>query len=349
MLKTIRFCMAGFGNVGAKFIELLVEKESELLRDYNCRLLLTGVSTRTKGTLMSAEGLSLQRVLAMNKELGRFDSGDAAFKKSSTAEMIATARAELFIELTSLSIRDGEPATSFIRSALSRGLDVITANKGPEAFHYRELSQLAARNGRRYLYETIVMDGTPVFNLVQKTLLGNRLLSVRGILNGTTNFILGKLENGVSYESAVKEAQRIQLAEADPSMDVDGWDGAAKICAIANILMGADLTPKDVELKSLAAVSSADVKNAKNGNQRIKYICCAFRDETNGSISAKVTPELIGMEDPFFNVSGTSAAITLCTDMAGEISIVQANPGILQTAYGVYSDLLSLISERYGR
>lgn len=346
MTKNINFCMAGFGNVGVRFMELLLEKESEIRAKYDCEFHLTGISTRTKGTLLNPDGLDMRKILAANYATDRFDQTDAAFVACGTEEMIDKADADLFIEATTLSIEDGEPATGYIKRSLNKGMDVITANKGPEAWNFNGISALAKAKGRNFLYETIVMDGTPIFNLVEDTLQGNKIVGMRGILNGTTNFVLGELEKGICYDDAIKEAQRIQLAEADPSMDVDGWDGAAKICALANILMDAQLTPKDVHVESLAQITVKDIEQAKSGGYKIKYICSAEYSKETGRLELKVKPTLLSTEDILCCINGTSAALTLYTDLAGEISIVQTNPGILQTAYGVYSDLLRLIKLR---
>jgi homoserine dehydrogenase len=344
MNKTIKFCMAGFGNVGKRFARLLLEKERELRSEYGCEMRLTGLCTRSKGALINPKGLDLKKIVERySSGGGHFDEEGADYMRCGVKTMIETAGADLLIELTTLSIEDGEPAATHIREALNRGMHVITANKGPEAWHFDELNSLAQKKGRMFLYETIVMDGTPVFNMVKETLHGNRILSIKGILNGTTNFVLGELEKGRSYESAIKEAQRIQLAEADPSMDVDGWDGAAKICSLANILMGAKSNPKEVQVESMSGIGAEQIAAAREKGCKIKYICRAERDRKNGGVLMSVRPESVPLHDTFATVNGTSSALTLCTDQAGEISLLQTNPGILQTAYGVYSDLLTLI------
>lgn len=345
MNRVIKYCMAGFGNVGVRFTRLLLEKSVELAAVYGCEMRLTAVCTRSKGTLMNPNGLDLEKVLAMNEKLGRFDEADPSFVRCDTKTMIEEADAELLIELTTLSIDDGEPAASYIKEALDRGMHVITANKGPEAWCFDEIDALAREKGRMFLYETIVMDGAPIFNLVREALRGNKIFGIKGILNGTTNFILSELEKGGTYEEAIKEAQRRQLAEADPSMDVEGWDGAAKICALANILMKAKTNPLQAQVESVAKVGCGDIEAALEKGCRIKYICRAEPDVENSGVKLSVRPELLPLNDPLANVNGTSAAITLYTDLAGEISIVQTDPGILQTAYGLYSDLLTLIKD----
>lgn len=343
MTRSINFCMVGFGNVGIRFTELLIEKEAQLREEYGCSVRLTGVCTRSKGTLINHDGIDLKDLLGMNERLGRFDPESENFVDCDTSEMITSSGADLMIELSTISIEDGQPATGYIERALNAGMHVITANKGPEAWHFRRITELADKVDRQFLYETIVMDGTPVFNLVKDTLHGNRILGIKGILNGTTNFVLDQLEKGTPYEDAIKEAQRIQLAEADPSMDVDGWDGAAKICSLANILMDAGLNPTMAKVTSIASVTPEDIRKARENNRKIKYLCLAERNETTGQVELTVEPRQVTLDDPLSNVNGTSAAITLYTDLAGEVSIVQTDPGILQTAYGVYSDLITLI------
>ncbi len=343
MSKNIKFCMVGFGNVGVRFVELLLEKETQLREEFDCRLQLTGICTRSKGTLINHEGIHMKELLEMNERLNRFDPRSADFVACDTSEMIARSGADLMIELSTISIEDGQPATGYIEQALTAGMHVITANKGPEAWHFRKLAELADKMNRCFLYETIVMDGTPVFNLVKETLHGNKILGIKGILNSTTNFILEKMEKGMSYEEAVKEAQRIQVAEADPSMDVNGWDGTAKICSLANVLMDAGVNPKMAKVESMANLTPEDIRRAREKNGKIKYLCIAERNEATGRVELTVEPRLLPFDDPLSNVDGTSAAITLYTDLAGEISIIQTDPGILQTAYGVYSDLITLI------
>ena len=188
------------------------------------------------------------------------------------------------------------------------------------------------------------MDGTPIFNMVSKTLHGNNIYGLRGILNGTSNYVFSRLDEGASYEEAIFEAQSNGLAEADPSNDMDGWDGAAKICAMVNIIMGKEITPDKVFIKSAADVTKEDIKNAKVANKKIKYVCTALNDEA-GNFAVSVKPELISTNDPLYNVDYTSAAVTFYTDLAGEITIVQKDPKILQTSYGLLSDLITLIKE----
>lgn len=335
----LRLCMAGFGAVGQRLCRLLEEKRQELEEQFHLRVKLVGVCTRSQGALVNPEGIALDSLFDQEGNRISF-ARHPDYRQWTVLDMVDGVEADALVEVTTLSIRDGEPARTHITRALERGMHVITANKGPIAWYYRELERLAREKGKQLLYETIVMDGTPVFNLVEDTLRGNRILGLRGILNGTTNFLLQQLEQGLTYEQAIRRAQEIQLAEADPSLDVDGWDGAAKICAMANVFMGANMTPMQVEVESLRSVTLEDMERARKAGKKIKYICQAQRED--GAVKLWVKPQELEPTDPLYSVDGTSAGLTLYTDLAGELTMLQTDPGILQTAYGVYSDILTL-------
>ena len=341
--------MAGLGSVGRELCRLLLDKSSELTETYGCTLLLTGISTRSRGTLINKCGLDIKKVLGMDERLGRFDAQDENFCGCDVRGMIDACGADLFMELTTLSIKDGEPATSYIERAFNRGMHVITANKGPIAWHFDRLAAAAEAAEREFLYETTVMDGTPLFNMAGEALHGNRINRIRGVLNSTSNFVLGKVESGSSYDDALRTAQMKLIAERDPSLDIDGWDGAAKICALANVLMNAGATPDMVNVTSSRGVRREDIEEARRRGLRIKYICEAIKDEAAGTTQMSVRLRLIDPSDILANVNGTSSAVTLYTDLAGEITIVQSNPEILQTAYGVYSDIITLIRKTANR
>lgn len=344
--RELRVCMTGFGNVGRKFCTLLEEKKDYLEKEYHCRILVTGIATRSKGVLANPGGLPIPEILREVEKNGHFDTGRPDYLENGPGEVLAmmdASKADLFIEMSTLSIADGQPAAGYIEAAFDRRMHVITANKGPEAWHFKRLNDRAEREHLIFLYETIVMDGTPIFNLAKETLHGNRILGIRGILNSTSNYIFSCLKNGLSYEEAVGAARERGIAESDLSLDMDGWDGAAKICALANILMDAGITPKEVDVKSASAVTAEDFKRAEKEGQCVKYLCEAMRDPDSGRLHVSVKPARLPLSHPFATVDGTSAAVTFYTDLAGELTILQTNPGLLQTAYGVYSDLITLL------
>lgn len=342
MEKTeLRLCMIGFGNAAVAFCQLLLKKLPDIEENYGLKILLTGIAGRSKGSLLNSQGIDLGTLLKAVAATGKLSQKCEELLDCSTEKLIDQCDADVLLELSSLSIMDGQPAISYIEKALAKGLHVITANKGPIAWDFDRLSKLAESHSRIFLFETTVMDGTPIFNLVRETLPGCKVLSFKGILNSTTNFILEEMEHGNSYESAVKEAQRRGFAEADPSLDVDGWDAAAKTAAIANVLLKAGLRPTDVDRTGIAGISSEDIKAAQKNQQKIKLLCEGYIE--NNQAVGSVRPVLLDRNDLFSNIDATSSILTITTDLMGELSIIEKDPEIQQTAYGIYSDLLKLM------
>lgn len=356
-----RLILAGFGNVGRDLARLLVS-DHEWARLFQ----VVAVSTGRHGTVIDPDGLDLEALLARTAA-GRPLGGAAqvgeraaavprvsgARTTSSTLDLIKEVPADILVELTPLSITDGRPASDHIEAALRTGKHAVTANKGPVAWDYARLQALAEEAGRRFLFESAVMDGVPIFNLARAALRGCRVLGFRGILNSTTNFLLEKLETGGTFEQAVAEAQHQGFAEADPTLDVDGWDAAAKVAALANVLMNARINPLKVDRTGVHRISAEDVAQATRRGGRLKLICSAEsgHDGEEGrapaggghaGLSATVRPEFVPFSDPFALIGGTSSILTLKTDLLGDITVVENDPKVVQTAYGVLNDLLEI-------
>jgi len=245
--------------------------------------------------------------------------------------------ARVIVETTTLDIRSGEPATAHVRAGFAAGAHVITANKGPVAFAYRALRDEAASAGLAFRFEGAVMDGLPIFNLVQETLPAVSIRGFRGVLNSTTNFILSALERGEPFGPALDRMQKAGVAEADPSLDVDGWDAAAKTAALVNVLMGGVITPHHVSRTGIRDVTGVDVREALGRNKRIRLVASASR--LGGKIKARVEPELLDQLDPLAGMVDLNNALYLTTDLLGEIGIVQRGGDLTQTAYALLSDL----------
>jgi homoserine dehydrogenase len=247
------------------------------------------------------------------------------------------------IESTVLDIDHGEPAVSHVRAALEAQMHVVTVNKGPAAFAYDALESLADAMDRVFFFEGAVMDGVPVFNLVRETMPAVRIDGFRGVINTTSNFILSALERGQPFDDAVREMQARGIAEADPSLDIEGWDAAAKSAAIVNVLMGGSMTPHQVARAGIAEVKQADVRDALDRGRRIRLVASATRQ--GSQIVARVEPEVLGGDDPLAGLADTENALYLLTDLLGEVGIVQREGTLTQTAYAVLSDV-SRISVR---
>ncbi len=217
---------------------------------------------------------------------------------------------------------------------------MITANKGPVVYHYRQLRDLARKMGVGFRYEGTVMDGAPVFNLFQETLRGARVLSFEGILNSTSNFILSEMEGGRSYDAGIAAARKMGLLEADPAMDLEGWDATVKACLLSNVLMGGGLRPEDVPRQGIAGLDGGKVRYVRAAGRRVKQVARGWRESR--SVKASVSVEEVPSDHPLFPIDGTSNALLVRTDMIKELLISERNPGIRQTAYAVYSDLIAI-------
>jgi homoserine dehydrogenase len=335
--------LVGFGHVGRRFVQLLTEVADRL--DFEWRVV--GIATRRHGSVVDTDGVDLDRALAAvtaNQPLDRLGpeprhrGGLDVIRE--TARLMADEAADgrlVLVESTLLDIDRGEPALSHVRAALEAQMHVVTVNKGPAAFAYHELESLAGTMDRAFCFEGAVMDGVPVFNLVRETMPAVRIEGFRGVINTTSNFVLSALEQGQAFDEALGEMQARGIAEADPSLDIEGWDAAAKTAALVNVLMGGTMTPHQVSRTGIAGVRPADVAEAVARGRRIRLVASARRQ--GHALVARVEPEVLAAADPLAGLADTANAIYLTTDLLGEIGIVQREGSLTQTAYALLSDL----------
>lgn len=343
-MKTIRLALLGFGNAGQSFSSLLLEKENDIREIYNYRPVVTALTTNSKGSLYNPKGINLIRAIKDISLDGRFDEGGEDFSSFSSFDVVEKAEYDVLVELTPLNIFSGQPAIKHIQGAFSRGKDVITANKGPIAWAFQPLKKLAQDSGSLFFYETTVMDGTPVFNMAQENLRLCKVLEIEGILNSTTNYILEELALRKPIDDIMEEGKNRGFIEADPEMDTQGWDGAAKLTALMNVLMDANMTPDQIRRKGIDGITIETIKDAKSRGKTIKVLC---RGELkNGKIEGFVEPMEVEEKGLLGSIRGTSSVVSITTDLMGKVSIIEHDPEIQQTAYGILSDLLRLIVKR---
>lgn len=340
-MRELKIAMLGFGNAGQAFAKLILDKKEEIKTSYNCDVRVVAIATGTRGSLVNDEGIDLDQAIGDMEKLHRFASDSTDFSEMASMEIAGTVDYDVLIELTPLAILSGQPAIDHIKAALNRGKHAITANKGPIAWAFEALRKLAREQSVRFYYETTVMDGTPVFNLVEETLPMCKVTEVTGILNSTTNFILEELAKGKDYDAVILEGKERGFVEADPSMDVEGWDAAAKTTALLNVLMGADITPDQIDRKGIEGITAEQIREAGARGKVIKLLCSGtFK---NGKVIGRVAPEEIDQTELLATISGTSSVVSITTDLMRTVSIVEHDPGIEQTGYGVFSDLIRLI------
>jgi homoserine dehydrogenase len=355
-LVTRRLCLLGFGNVGRRFCELVARSSDELAHAHGLRVAFTAVGTGSHGSLLARGDLTAAEVLAA---AGTSPAGGFPAPVRPGVELVAASGADLLVEATPLDPHGGAAAIAHLEAGLTHDMDAITVNKGPIAWDYRRLAELAAARGRRLMFEGAVMDGCPVFSLFRSCLPDCRLLGFDAVFNSTTNYILDAMGEGVGFAAALAQVQAAGYAEADPAHDIDGHDAAAKTVVLANVLMGASLTPDDVPKDGIGGVSAARVAAARAAGRRLRVVCSArrgaadgaFDDAASGAIEggdpdgrvrAAVRLTELAPEHPLFAAGGSTLSVLLHTDLMGTLQIAEHGALPEQTAYAIYADLLAV-------
>jgi homoserine dehydrogenase len=343
----VKIALLGFGNVHRALARLLLRKADVLRDDYDLAISVTGIATHSRGFAIDPAGLDLALALELVTTGQTLDSLHQGDPVPDTLALIAACPADLVMEATWLDPRSGQPATDYVRAALQAGRHVVTANKGPVAYAYRELRDLARQQDRGFFFESTVMDGAPVLGIGREALLATEIRRIRGILTSTANYVLTCLEHGISFDDAVSQAQEIGVAEADPATDLEGWDSAVKITVLANVIMGADLRPSDVDRSGISATTITDAQAAVAASERIKLICEAVRD--GDTVRASVRPMRLPFSDPLSQVQQTSSAATFESDTLHHLTLVEGEPDPTTTAYGMLVDMINILRGRYRR
>ena len=319
----MKLALIGYGNVGRALAALIRRKRSEF------PFQILGIHTARHGTAVDPRGLGREP---------RF--GPAA---ASVEAFLDAARAEIAVELTTLNPVTGQPAIDHIKAAFARGMHVVTANKGPIAHAYASLHEEAARRNLLFRFEATVMDGAPVFNQVRNNLPGVKVLGFTGVLNSTSKIVIEAMEQGGTFEEGLDAARRLGIAEADASYDVEGWDSAAKTAALANVLMDARTNPQAIATRGITRLTPDRVRELNHTGKTVRLVSRARRH--GETVFLRVRAEVLDRGDLLACVPGTSNLILFHTDLMGTFGTVSLEPGVEQTAYGVFSDLAGIGNE----
>ncbi|MFQ5611075.1 MAG: homoserine dehydrogenase [Anaerolineae bacterium] len=341
-MKTYRLALIGFGNVGQGLAQIIRDRGPKLADRFGLTLDIVAVTTLSRGAVYDPKGLNPGRLLAAMAEAGTLADVPAPFDGWDARQTIAGSNADIVVETSYSDLQTGEPAAGHIRLALEQGRPVVTANKGPIALHYRELADLAARAAPevRLGFEGTVMSGTPALQLALDNLTGAGIREIKGILNGTTNYILTQMENGLTYDAALAEAQRLGYAEADPSADVEGFDAAGKVVILGNVLLNAGLTMDRVACTGITGLTPTDIDQARQAGERWKLI--GQLRSTGNDLSASVKPMRLPLSHPLAGVMGVTNAITYSTDLLGDVTLIGPGAGGLETGYALLNDILAI-------
>ena len=349
-VRVVRLCLLGFGNVARALCRLLAAQERVLRERHRLRFLITAAGTR-RGSLVDPTGLAPAEVLV------RAGDGPALPQAPRPAsDLLAASGADILVELTVMgdltAVGTGGAsyrpvATDHVLQAFRLGMDVVTANKGPVAWSWPEVSQAAASAGRRFRCESAVIDGLPVFSLLEFTLPDCRVLGFEGVFNATTNSIVDAMGAGRTFADALAQTQADGYAEADPRNDVDGWDAASKAAGLANVVMDAGITQEDVERQCLRDVPLEQILGAREAGRRLRLVTSVWHEAAGGAapagpVRARLHAEELDVDHPLAAVGGESLAVLLHTDLMADILVCERHALVPQTAYGVYADLLHL-------
>jgi homoserine dehydrogenase len=334
--------LLGFGNVGRALARLLRRKEAELRSRYDITFSVTGIATGRHGAAIDPAGLDYIRAVEL-VEAGESLAVLSKISIKKSPDFLRVCAADVMFENTPLNHMTGQPAIEHLHLALELGMHAITANKGPVVHAYRELTEFAKTRHKKFLFESTVMDGAPIFSLFRSSLPAAQLLGFRGILNSTTNLILGRMESGESFDDAVKYAQSVGLAETDPAVDVDGWDAAIKVAAMISVLMDIPFTPQQVDRTGIRSITPEMVADAKAQGKRWKLVCSAER--LGASATGRVAPDLVSQASPFYRVDGATSIVQFKTDVLGDLSITETDPTPACTAYGLLADFVNAVRQ----
>jgi len=333
---TMRIILCGFGVVGQSFAKLLESRSEDLYARYGLKPRIVGVFDR-KGSAMDSSGLNASKLIDVKKKYGSVNKYSDTENNASGTEIINNLEAEVLIETTESNYKDAEPGMTHIVDAMKRGMHVISVNKGPLALAFPSLMEIAEYNHVLFRFSGTVGGGTPILDFAKNSLRGERIISFDGILNGTTNYILTNMANGMTFNDALDDAKKKGYVEADESLDLDGLDAAAKLVILANWIMGMKVTMPDIKRTGIRKIDSSDIKRAAEKNCAIKLIASCNKELT-------VAPKEITIVDPLC-VSGTLNAISFTSEHSGTQTIIGRGAGGIETASSILRDLIDIRNE----
>jgi homoserine dehydrogenase len=331
----MKIMLIGFGTVGQGLLELLQDKAESLQTEQGFAPKIVAVATGSRGILYNANGLSIPALLATRGRLSDYLL-EAERDFANALDLIQSKEADVVIEVTPTNLDNPATATAHCQAAIASKKHIVTANKGPIAKHYNQLMNEAKTAGVEIRFEATVMAGTPCIAMGRELLSGAKIHEARGIVNGTTNYILSQMESGLSYESALKQAQELGYAETDPTADVEGWDAAAKVLILLAAFFGKEASLNDLSVTGITSISQADIESAKAAGERYKLIASITPE------GGSVKPIRLPITDPLSQVSGAMNAISFDTDVIGNITLIGKGAGAKETGFAILSDLLAL-------
>lgn len=339
-MDEVRLAFIGFGNVAQGLTKILLEQGENYAQKYGLNILISAITDPIKGNAFNPDGLSPADLLDVIQKPGGLKNLPGEQPEWDAMEMIQNSPTDVVVEMSYTNLQNGEPSTTYIAEALRRKKHVITTNKGPIALHYDQLSSIAHLHGVSIGVEGTVMSGTPVLYVGRELLGGARIQRIQGILNGTTNYILTRMEAGSSYAEALAEAQSLGYAEADPTGDVEGFDAAAKVAILARLVLGISVPFTSIERQGITGLTKDDIAAARSQGQHWKLI--GTIEKTGATLQARVRPECLPDDHPLARVTGATNALVYSTGYLGDVTLIGPGAGRMQTGYAILQDLFNI-------
>lgn len=339
-MNEVRLALIGFGNVAQGFTKILEQYGDLYESRYGIRFLITAVADKSCGNILNPEGISPAALLAAMQTENCLNSLPGSHPDGDAMEIIQSSPADVVVEMSYTNLETGEPATGYIAEALSRKKHVVTTNKGPIALHYNRLQELAHSHNVELCAEGTVMSGTPVLRVGKKLLAAAGIQRIEGILNGTTNYILTQMAGGQSYAEALAEAQRMGVAEADPTGDVEGFDAAAKVAILSRLVLDCDLPFDSIERQGITGLTVDDLAKATAEGKVWKLI--GGVQNTGQGVRGWVRPQCLSADHPLARVNGLTNAVLFTTELLGSVTITGPGAGREETGYAVLQDLFRI-------
>lgn len=339
-MQRYNLALIGFGGVNRAIAELIRDEHARFESELEIALRVVAITDLEFGSLVQDDGIDLAAILSMPQG-ATFASLPGGDDEPRNEWVIKNCAADIVMEATFTIPTDGEPALSHIRWALESGKHVATTNKGPVALHSSALKALAADHGVRFEFEGAVMSGTPVLRLAHRMLKGLRVSEIEGILNGTSNYVLGRMEQGLTLDEAIAEAQQLGYAEADPTADLGGSDVRLKVAILANEVLGARISVDDVVTIGIEGISAEQIRIAAQEGRRWKLLG-SVRFDGDGAVKAVVSPAALPADHPLAGISGPTNAISFTTDLLGSVMVSGPGAGKMETAYALLSDIIAI-------
>lgn len=339
-MREIRLAFIGFGNVAQGLTQILQEQEETYAKKFGVQFLITAIADPIKGNAFNPDGISPANLLEAAQKPGVLKNLPGKQPEWNAMEMIQSSPSDVVVEMSYTNLQTGEPSTTYIAEALRRKNHVITTNKGPIALHYDQLASIARQHGMHIGLEGTVMSGTPVIRVGRDLLNGAGIRRIQGILNGTTNYILTRMETGCSYVEALTKAQTLGYAEADPTGDVEGFDAAAKIAILARLVLGITIPFTAIEREGISGLAKEDIASARAKGMHWKLVGTVEKE--GETVRARVRPECLPADHPLAQVSGVTNALVYTTNYLDEVTLTGPGAGRMQTGYAIIQDLFCI-------